>query len=353
MSFLSFENQLLEGAFVLLRERRTQTRCFLGRRSTQRPLPAKSSYLAVMQPPDSTPTSLQALLGQAQRLHLRARRTVDSAFVGAYRSAFRGAGLAFEEVREYVPGDDVRRIDWNVTARLGRPCTQIFREERDLHLLLLLDVSASQHFGPPGQEKLRAAIELSALLGYTALRAGDSFGLMAFSDQIELYNPPQRGRAAWLRSLRGLLALRPQHRTTDLEFALRTARQRMRQRGVVVLVSDLLQNPATAPVPEAALRQLARRHELITLHLYHPQERFDHNLGILPLRHSESRAPGWLLSPHGPSRRGFADILAHNQAAWQAAHKATGADYLLLPTDTDWHPALLRFLQQRHRRPAR
>ncbi len=205
---------------------------------------------------------------QIRTLELRTNRVVDEITGGAYRSTFKGRGIEFDEVRSYTDGDDVRDIDWNVSARMNAPYIKKFVEERELHVLLLVDVSASGAFGSGEKTKRRTAAELAALLAFSAARNGDKVGLLMFSDRIELYVPPKSGRSHTLRLIREMLAFEPVSRGTDIDLALRESAQLLKKKSVVFLISDLLDE---CPYGRS-LRVLNRKHDVIALEIFDPVE---------------------------------------------------------------------------------
>ena len=208
------------------------------------------------------------LAKQIRLLEIRTNRAVDEITGGAYRSVFKGRGIEFEEVREYTPEDDVRDIDWNVSARMGSPYIKKYVEERELTVLLLVDVSASGAFGSAEKSKRRTAAELAALLAFSAGRNGDKVGLLMFSDRIELYVPPRSGRSHTLRLIREMLAVRPQSGGTDIDLALRESAQLLKKRSVVFLLSDLIDRKEF----ETSLKLLNSRHDVVALQIFDPVE---------------------------------------------------------------------------------
>ena len=208
------------------------------------------------------------LVKQIRLLEIRTDRAVDEIAGGAYRSLFKGRGIEFDEVREYVPGDDVRTIDWNVSARTGSAFVKKFVEERELTVLLLVDVSASEDYGGGFRSKRAAAAELAALLAFSAGRNGDKTALMMFSDRCELFVPPRSGRRHALRIVREVLAHEPASRGTDLAEAFREAAHLLKKRGIVFVLSDLLDEKPF----ERELKLLRRRHDVIVLKLADPRE---------------------------------------------------------------------------------
>lgn len=205
---------------------------------------------------------------QIHLLEIRTNRVVDEITGGAYRSVFKGRGIEFDEVREYTPEDDVRDIDWNVSARMGSPYIKKYIEERELTVLLLVDVSASGAFGSAEKTKRRTAAELAALLAFSAGRNGDKVGLMMFSDRIELYVPPKSGRRHTLRLIREMLAFEPASPGTDIALALRETAQMLKKKSVIFLISDLISEESF----EASLKILNRKHDCIALQIFDPVE---------------------------------------------------------------------------------
>jgi uncharacterized protein (DUF58 family) len=224
-------------------------------------------------------------LHKIRRIRIRTRTILESGIVGAYHAVFKGRGMEFAEVREYAPGDDVRTIDWNVTARMGAPYVKKFVEERDLTLLLLVDVSGSQRFGSQFLLKRDYAAELAAVLAFSAVANHDRVGAVLFTDRIESYVAPARGRDHATRIVRDLLALEPVGRGTDLSGALRFARQVMKRRGIVAVVSDF-QDAGY----ERALGILRRRHDVIAIHLSDPREQEVPAAGLIALVDPETGA---------------------------------------------------------------
>jgi uncharacterized protein (DUF58 family) len=206
-------------------------------------------------------------LRRIRRIQIRTRVILESGIGGAYHAVFKGRGMEFAEVREYMPGDEVRTIDWNVTARMGAPYVKKFVEERDLTLLLMVDVSGSQDFGSRYLLKRDYAAELAAVLAFSAVTNQDRVGAVLFSDRIEGYVPPGHGRKHALRIVRDLLAREPVGRGTDLNGALRFAQSVLRRRGIVAVISDF-----QATGYERALGALRRRHDVVALHIQDPRE---------------------------------------------------------------------------------
>ncbi len=223
------------------------------------------------------------LLKKVRRIELRTCRLVDSLMGGAYHSAFKGRGMEFEEVREYLPGDEVRSIDWNVTARAGRPHIKRFREERELTVLLLVDVSSSEAFGSTTQTKNELIAEFGALITLAAMRNDDKVGMALFSDRVERYIPPKKGRRHGLRLIRDLLAYQPESRATDLGAALTFLGRVLRRRAVVFLISDFI-----AEGFERDLSAAKSRHDVIAVQVGDPREALLPDVGLVTLQDAET-----------------------------------------------------------------
>jgi uncharacterized protein (DUF58 family) len=208
------------------------------------------------------------LIKQVRKIEIRTRRVVDEIIGGAYHSVFKGRGIEFDEVREYTPEDDVRDIDWNVTARMGTPYIKKYVEERELTVMLLVDVSASGAFGSGDKSKRERAVETAALLAFSAIRNNDKVGLMLFTDQTELYLPPRSGRTRGLRLIRELMAYEPKRRGTDINAVLKNTMQLLHKRSVVFLISDMLDNDGF----EKSMKIVNRRHDLVAVRILDPLE---------------------------------------------------------------------------------
>ena len=211
----------------------------------------------------------EELVKQIRLLEIRTNRMVDEISGGAYRSVFKGAGIEFEEVREYTVEDDARTIDWNVSARMGAPFVKKFVEERELNIMLLVDVSSSGAFGSAAKSKRQSAAELAALIAFSASKNHDKVSLLMFSDKIELYVPPRSGRRHILRLIREMLAFEPRNKGTDIGLALRESSRLLKKSSVVFLISDFIDSKEFS----MPLKQLNRRHDVIAVQIYDPSER--------------------------------------------------------------------------------
>jgi uncharacterized protein (DUF58 family) len=223
------------------------------------------------------------ILRKVRQIEIRTNRIVDSALGGEYNSAFRGRGMEFEEVREYQPGDEIRTIDWNVTARSGRPYIKVFREERELTVVTLVDVSPSERFGSGAQQKMELAAEFSAVIAFSAIRNGDKVGTVLFTDQVELYVPPKKGKKHVLRLIRELLTFKPRARGTDLEAALAFLARVLKRKATVFLISDFI-----AQDFEKTLAAVRGKHDVIAVRTSDPREANLPDVGLIALEDAET-----------------------------------------------------------------
>ena len=288
------------------------------------------------------------VLRQVRRLHLRARRVVQTLLGGEYHSAFKGAGLSFEEVREYQPGDDVRTIDWNVTARTGHPFIKRFVEERELTLILAVDVSGSQRFGTRQLSKRAVAAELAALLALCAVSNNDRVGLVAFTETVERFVPPNKGPRHILRLLRDILAFEPQKPGTDLAAALDFLNKVQRRRAIVFLISDFLAGGFAD-----AFRRAARKHDLIAVRTSDPREREWPAVGLVRLEDAETGRQVLVDTGSAAVRAAFTAGAKERAAAFTRLARGAQADLIEAGTDGTHFDALLGFFRKRDRRRRR
>jgi uncharacterized protein (DUF58 family) len=285
------------------------------------------------------------VLRQVRRLHLRARRLVQTLLGGEYHSAFKGAGLSFEEVREYQPGDDVRSIDWNVTARVGHPFIKRFVEERELTMILAVDVSASQGFGTRQLTKRAAAAELAALLALCAVSNNDRVGLLAFSSEVERYVPPNKGPRHVLRLLRDILAFDAKKPGTNLAAALDYLNKVQRRRAIVFLMSDFVGRGF-----EGAFRRAARKHDLIAVRTSDPREKAWPAVGLVRLQDAETGRQVLVDTSSSRARAEFATAARERAEAFARLARGSQADLIEAGTEGDHFDALLNFFRKRDRR---
>ena len=296
------------------------------------------------------PTNPQETLRRAQRVEVVALRAVNDAMVGAYLSRFKGRGTDFEELREYVPGDDVRTMDWNVTARTGKPFVRLHREERELTMVLAIDVSGSSAFGSGDRTLRERAAEAAACLAVSALKAGDKVGLLLFTDREELWLRPRKGRRQVLRIVREALEFRPTSRRTAFAGPMRRLARALKRRAMVFVLSDFLAGPEGEDAMAAALGELNARHDTACLQLVDARERELPDVGLVALEDAES----------GEIREvdtGSADVRARFAAAADARLTGVattlgraGVDVARLDPDAAIPPTLSRFFERRRRR---
>jgi len=292
------------------------------------------------------------ILKKVRQIEIRTNRLVNDSLAGEYHSVFKGRGMDFDEVREYVPGDEVRAIDWNVTARAGRPFIKKFTEERELTILLLVDVSASGNFGSGRQSKRQMAAELASVLAFSAIRNNDKVGLVLFSNQIEQYIPPKKGRQHVLRVIREILFFEPHSRGTNIVSALDFANQVTNRRAIMFLVSDFElanQDEALADV-RRAVRLAGRRHDVVALHIHDLREAELPDIGQLALEDAETGDLIELDTTDERVRRRFAELAQARVENLRRALAAEGIDALNLDTREPYEPALRSFFKNRERR---
>ena len=287
------------------------------------------------------------LLKKVKQIEISTRHVVNEVFSGEYHSVFKGRGMEFAEVREYMPGDDVRQIDWNVSARMGHPYIKVFEEERELTVMLLVDVSSSGNFGTTGQIKREVAAELSAVLAFSAIKNNDKVGLIIFSDKIEKFIPPRKGKKHVLRVIREILFHKPRESTTDLAGALEYLNRVLRRRSTVFLISDFLSEHY-----EKALHVANKKHDIIAISITDPREISLPDVGLIDLEDAET---GELISIDTGSaalRQGFArDVLAM-QGDRETFLKSIGVDQINIVTDRSYVEPITRFFRMRAKRLA-
>jgi uncharacterized protein (DUF58 family) len=285
------------------------------------------------------------VLQQVRRIHLRTSRLVNDVLAGAYHSTFKGRGMEFDEVREYAAGDEVRTIDWNVTARRGQPYVKRYVEERELTVMLIVDLSASGQFGSVLRLKTEIATELCAVLAWSAIRNHDKVGLILFTDHIEKFVPPQKGRHHVLRVIRDVLSFQPQGRRTDIGRALEYLRRVSRRRTVSFLVSDFL-----AAGYETPLRIAHRRHDIIPISITDPRELRLPRVGFLTLQDLETGEHVVVDTASAAVRNAYAQRRAAAILQRRQLFRALGLRTIELQTDEPYLQPLMRFFRQRTRR---
>src|SRR5215467_11656425 len=284
-------------------------------------------------------------LRAVRKIQIRTSHLVTDLFAGQYHSVFKGRGMEFAEVRLYQPGDDVRTIDWNVTARTGVPHVKRYAEERELTVMLVVDASASTVFGSVRQTKSALAAELGALLAFSAITNNDKVGLVMFTDRIELALPPRKGTHHVLRVIREVLSLEPAGRGTDVAAALEHLARVTKRRCVVFLVSDFLDSDC-----RRALRMARRRHDLIAVVLEDPREATLPDVGLVELEEAETGARYVVDTGDRRVREAFARRAAEARTERDRMLRAADVDAIVVQTDRPYAEALLRFFRMRERR---
>jgi uncharacterized protein (DUF58 family) len=285
------------------------------------------------------------IVRQVRRLQLRARRAVEDILGGEYHSVFKGMGIAFEEVREYQPGDDIRAIDWNVTARMGHPFIKRFVEERELTVMLLIDDSGSQQFGTRAQQKREIIAELAAVLAFSAITNNDKVGLLAFTDRIERFIPPRKGSRHVLRLIRDVLFFQPAGRGTCIREALDYVNRILHRRAIVFLLSDFLDQGF-----EKALKRTGRRHDLIALHITDPREEEMPAVGLLEVEDAETGKHLLLDTFSREVRAAYAAAAQKRRETLRQLARSSRVDLIEISTAGGHLEALIRFFHLRERR---
>jgi uncharacterized protein (DUF58 family) len=297
------------------------------------------------------------ILRKVRQIEIRSNRLVAELFAGSYHSAFKGQGIDFEEVREYQPGDEVRTIDWNVTAKEGTPFVKQYKEERELTILLAVDISKSTRYGSDTQSKREKLAELAALIAFSACRNGDKVGLLLFTDETELYLPPTKGHKHVLRILREILFRPTLGKSTDLNNAVRVLNQVTRRRAVVFLLSDFILNQAFDDEEglslEALLHQLSYtrlKHDLICVRVFDERETELPNIGLITLKDSESGQMITLDTANPNTRKQYSETYLKKSKLLSQKLKRRGIDEFVISTEGDFAKDLFSFFKRRGKR---
>lgn len=285
------------------------------------------------------------LIKAVKRLEIVARRAVNDELAGQYHSVFKGRGMDFLDVREYQPGDDIRFIDWNVSARMNDLYVKRFVEERELTVFLMADTSGSQAFGTESMRKREAAAELGALLAFTAISNNDRVGLMNFTDEVETFIPPKKGRKHVLRVITEILDAEPRGRGTDLSGALDYLARISHKRAVVFIISDFLDSGY-----ERRLHIANRRHEIVPIVMVDPMEEKLPNMGIVPLEDPESGEIRLFDTSRRSVREAFAEAAAQQRRQRETLFRKLRMDFVTVQTERDHIEPLVRYFRERARR---
>lgn len=284
------------------------------------------------------------ILKKVRELEIKSKKLTTDLFTGEYHSAFKGRGMSFKEVREYAAGDDIRFIDWNVSARFGHPFSKVFEEERELTVMLLVDVSASSLFGTVNASKKDIATEIAAVIAFSAVSNGDKIGVVFYSDRIEKYIPPRKGKDHALFIVRELLSVQPKKKGTKLSTALRYFNNTTRQRSIAFILSDFMDANY-----QDALRVAGRRHDLIGIKLYDKMDRNLPSLGMLRVEDAETGQQKWVDSSNAYVQFEYEKEFFRITDYCNEHFRKAGSDLLHVRTDEDYVKVLQRFFISRNR----
>lgn len=284
------------------------------------------------------------LLRKVRRIEIKARGLSEQVFAGQYHSAFRGRGMAFSEVRNYQVGDDVRDLDWNVTARYAHPFVKVFEEERELTVMLLVDMSGSSDFGTRGQTKRELNAEIAATLACSASQNNDKVGAILFTDRVERFIPPRSGRKHILYLLRELLSFEPQSRHTDLSVPLTYLSKVIKRRSTAFLISDFYQWDVDYSLP---LSLSARRHDLIAIRTFDEGARTLPSLGLAHFLDAETGEERWVDTSSRRVARAWAEQVTEQEARFHNSCLRAGVDHIAVATNEDYVPALSKLFGRR------
>ncbi len=285
------------------------------------------------------------LLKKVRSIEIRTRGLSDHIFSGEYHSAFKGRGMAFSEVREYMAGDDIRSIDWNVTARFNHPYVKVFEEERELTVVLLVDVSASEEFGTQKQFKKDLVTELCAVLSFSAIQNNDKIGVIFFSDQVEKFIPPKKGKTHILRIISELIEFKPKNKRTDISVALRYLTNAIKKKSIAFIISDFMGDKF-----EDALKIAGRKHDVVALQIYDKREEVMPNVGLVRFRQAETGEPLWIDTSDKKLRDSYTRIWKEREKDLANLFARSGVDTTKIRTDQSYVQPLMNLFKRRGKR---
>ena len=289
--------------------------------------------------------STSALLKKVRKIEIKTKGLSNHIFAGEYHTAFKGKGMAFSEVREYQPGDDIRSIDWNVTARYNSPFVKVFEEEREMTVMLLIDVSASGNFGTQEQFKRELATELAAILAFSAINNNDKVGVIFFTDKVEQFIPPKKGKSHILRIIREVLAFQPTGKGTDIAGALEYFSAVIKKRSICFSLSDFMSKEFDRP-----LKIASKKHDLVALRIHDTREDTLPNVGLVPMQDAETEKILFVDTSSKKVRDNFAKNRAQATAKLRKLFPASGVDLIDITTGTDYVKPLINFFKTRGKR---
>ena len=292
--------------------------------------------------------SANDLLRKVRKIEIKTRALSHQIFAGEYHSAFKGRGMAFSEVREYQYGDDVRNMDWNVTARLRAPYVKVFEEERELTVVLLIDASRSRLFGTSGQIKRDLIAEIAAVLSFSAIINNDKVGALFFSEKVEKFIPPKKGRSHLLHIIREIIEFQPSSDGTDISEALRYLTNALKKRCTAFLLSDMLDvDESGYPKSEDALKVAVNRHDLSVIEVYDPRERTIPDVGLVHVKDSETGKCAWVNTSSRKMRQAYSAWFAAMAESSSRMLMKYNVDNVSISTDDDYVRKLMTFFQRR------
>ena len=289
--------------------------------------------------------STSALLKKVRKIEIKTKGLSNHIFAGEYHTAFKGKGMAFSEVREYQPGDDIRSIDWNVTARYNSPFVKVFEEEREMTVMLLIDVSASGNFGTQEQFKRELATELAAILAFSAINNNDKVGVIFFTDKVEQFIPPKKGKSHILRIIREVLAFQPTGKGTDIAGALEYFSAVIKKRSICFILSDFMSKEFDRP-----LKIASKKHDLVALRIHDTREDTLPNVGLVPMQDAETEKMIFVDTSSKKVRDNFAKNRAQATAKLRKLFPSSGVDLIDITTGTDYVKPLINFFKTRGKR---
>ncbi len=287
------------------------------------------------------------LLKKVRKIEIKTRGLSKNIFAGEYHSAFKGRGMAFSEVREYQYGDDIRNIDWNVTARFNHPYIKIYEEERELTVMLLVDISNSRVFGTQTQLKKNLITEISAVLSFSAIQNNDKIGVILFSDKVEKFIPPKKGRTHILRIIRELIEFTPENNETNISEALRYLTNAIKKRSTAFLISDFIDDEEGTPRFDEAIRIANRKHDIIGLKIFDKREREIPSVGIIRMKDAETGEYAWVDTTSIALRRNYANWYKNMENSVNDTLVRAGIDFVSIATDEDYVKPLINLFKKR------
>ncbi len=282
------------------------------------------------------------LIKRVRQIEIKTRGLTQNIFAGQYHTAFKGRGMMFSEVREYQFGDDIRNIDWNVTARHNHTYVKVFEEERELTVMLMIDVSGSRNFGSSFKTKKNIISEIAAILSFSAIQNNDKIGVIFFSDKIEKFIPPQKGKTHILHIIRELVGLEPENKKTDISQALRYMTNVIKKRSTVFVISDFMDNDY-----EKSLTIANRKHDVVTLHIYDKREKELPNVGLIKMVDAETNSEMWVDTSDAQVRNDYARLWNENVDAMRKIFSKSGVDSISISTDEDYVKPLIDLFARR------